>query len=865
MAMLAIEENDEDEVANLEVSTGALTKEEAKVKIKSLVQEKARREDYQNRLERKLAKLDADLAQRREEVESVQRTLQLERSKKSDQAKSDQKEREQKGRAQIERIRGQMDEALFRNAPRKDPAASFEMDTVLVSFTGVNEPVRYNLTFRLDKDTTVKELRDSVCKYWGVQAEDYEGYVLKTMGNSKCHSDLRVKECFKHGEIAALRLENRQVDNADPVTESEKKAIQPKRQKAKGGLGGESRNPNEKAIERVKAFNDNYNKDLKRLGGIYFLLKLRDSKPSEHASKIKLRDFVIYLIFAVLTLGVYNTRRPDGQAYWTRKGVVDAFMAELPPEYYPAHNFSTSPPDQYWTKVPKLTDVFRRSDLLWWLNTTLPAIIWGSGHTNSTSWWLEPPLRQYNLLPGYVAIRVQSVKKPKGSDKRWAFCDKVNEILVESIPFAECQKEFIHQYNQQTENLNELKTYWDEELSGNQTSLDIRGPSKPWQWKSHDERGPRGSDSLAGKIAWYDGSGYMAEYRMNLDKPMAQIDKYRKDMAKMRETDWISTRSRVVIVSLTTYNFQYDLWTASDLIFELPPGGAVKTTHTVRVFRPALNENSHELSETLVDVCRLILSLYVFVFVGIAERRHKTKNHKAGFLYHVSLNGIADIGMVGCTCVATIWRFAAFVNVTSNAFMVDVLDELGAKGYMSTSQLAYEYNTIFVVEGILFVLIMYRLLSLFRIGRTIYLLWHTIGIALKTFCFLIGLFLPAILGFVCLSHSVFGQTMDEFETIEKTILQIYRLLQGDAPFMQLMKTEPVWTMFFITLFYVIMKLCLFSIFAFTVVDAYYIVQLTTPSSAGERWDAKRWYQWAVPPLCVNMFQAMWTRDSSEGG
>ena len=30
------------------------------------------------------------------------------------------------------------------------------------------------------------------------------------------------------------------------------------------------------------------------MGGVYFLLKLRDTKPSEHASKIKLRNIIVY-------------------------------------------------------------------------------------------------------------------------------------------------------------------------------------------------------------------------------------------------------------------------------------------------------------------------------------------------------------------------------------------------------------------------------------------------------------------------------------------------------------------------------------------------------------------------------------------
>jgi hypothetical protein len=615
---------------------------------------------------------------------------------------------------------------------------------------------------------------------------------------------------------------------------------------------------NEKAVSQVKASYENYTRELKKLGGVYFLLKLKDSKPSEHVSKIKLYDFIIYLAFAVLTAMAYQARRPDAQSFWTRKGVEEAFMVRSNPTYYNQNYTVFPPPNEYWTQVPRFTDLRRRSDVLWWLNTTLPSVIWGTEQDNTSH------LAKYNMLPGYVSIRVQSTRKAFGNDARWKFCELTNDEVVQTTTNVECQKPFLTQWNQDTRRIYSLESYWKNQLEVHKTRIDIRGPSKPYIWKSHEEREKEERIHwLAGKISWYDGSGYMVQYRMNIERPKEQLFKYRDDMEQLQSVNWFSTRSRVVIVSLTTYNFEYDLWTACDFLFEMPPGGAIKTAHTIRVFKPAVNENAAELSGTLQDMLRAILCLYVLVFVGIAERRHKTKNHKAGFFYHISLNGIADLGIVVCTFVAIGYRLVIFFQSTSAKYMEEVQDEAGT-GSISSSQLAYTVNSIFMVEGILFVFLMYRLLSLFRISRTIYSLWHTIGIALKALVFLIGLFLPTIIGFALLTYALFGALLPEFENLETTGLIVYRLLRGDAPFLELMQLMPVWTVVVTTLFYCVMKFCLLSIFAFVVLDAYYIVQVTSPITASDYWGFRRWFQWAVPPVCLNMLSAMFTSDSNEG-
>jgi hypothetical protein len=807
----------------------------AKARVKALVKESERKEDYQKRLQRKLQKLDADLAQRREEVEGLQRTLELERKKKSVQAESDKRERSQKALLQEDRIRDQLSEVLYRKTQSQSKNASFELETVLVSFTRPSEAMLYNLTFRLDSETTVEQLRDGACKYWGVDTGDY---ILMTMGNSKCHGQLKVKECFKHGEIAQLRLEMRQCENVE-VSEAELKGIQPKLSKKKKG-DSESARFNKEGVERIQKFGENYVPFLRKMGGIYFLLKLRDQKPSEHASKIKLRDFVIFTALAVLTFALYATRRPDAHQYWYMQSIEDKFMMELPVD--------DAPDSAFTNYVPSFRDISTIDEVWWWLNRTLPVVIWNPSGVDSKS------LRNYNLLPGFFSIRVQNSVSTE--------CGDSNKDVVAQLDGAVCT-EYWDLDNEDKADLPSLSYYWDYMTSVNVTDPAIRGPSLPWRWRSAAENEKQNVDSIRGLVNVYSASGYQVEYRMDIEPTADQLNKYNDDFLTFRRLEWINIRTRVVIVALTTYNFDYDCWASITLLFEIPPSGRVVTSSSIRPFQPSSTETRGELRETIFDIVRCMVAVYILLFIGMSERRHKTKNHKAGARYYASLNGICDVLISVLIFASALWRFVMFGGSTAAEFMDLFIGSGVNEGFYATKSLGDDYNDVFILEGIVFMLIMFRIISLCRISPTVYLLWHTIGIASKSFLFMAIIFLPTITGFALLAQSAFGESLESFDGTAQTIVYSYAMFSGDANVTQLLKWDTFWSSFFVSVFYTVIKFLLLNVFATVMVDSYYVVRLTCSVQRDER-GAKWWLHWACPGILVSMLQSLLSQNSAEG-
>jgi len=311
----------------------------------------------------------------------------------------------------------------------------------------------------------------------------------------------------------------------------------------------------------------------------------------------------------------------------------------------------------------------------------------------------------------------------------------------------------------------------------------------------------------------------------------------------------------MVTISFTVYNFQYDLWLACDYLFELAPGGSISHRRYLQPFKPTMNESRADLSEFYIDIMRVLIAIYIAIFIGIAERKHKTKNHKAGAYYHIALTGIADLGIIICAIIPPVWRLVTFASTKSTAeYMVRVQDNSDVEGFYGSSGMANDYETIFIIEGILFTCIMYRLLSLFRILNPVYMLWHTVGTALRSWFYFMVMAIPLIVGFLFMVQKIWGPYQPKYSSLKKTVIQVYQLIEGDLDVDTMLDQDIVYGTILGVTAYSFITLLLLNIFTAIIVDAYYTVQLTSPAST-EKWDSKRLLKWGVPGICVNIFEA----------
>jgi len=839
---MAVAVIDEEEGAGMNFDAPVADQEEAKKRIKALLEDKKIKEDYYNRLDRKLKTLEGALASQRDEVESLQRTLKQEQDKDSLDNKSRQVEREQKTAKQEERIRNTLSNVLYRKAPprpgKKNDSRAFELDTVLISFIRPNENIRYNLPFRVDSSTTLKHLRDDACKYWDVSTEEF---ILKTMGNSKCQNEIMVQECFKQGEIAQLRLEFKNKEQSS-VTEAEYKAIAPKKQKG----GRSNKDKADQGADSVLRFNDRFTGTLKKMGGVYFLLKLRDLKPSEHVNKIKPRDFCIYLFLGILTFLVYFSQRLPGEDYWLMRGVQDSLFVSVPkPASAINFNVDTS------AHVPEFRDLTRFDDVWDWLQISLPHILWRNSSDGQQS------INTYNTMKGYLSIRQKTLKEPSPV---WLHCDKFKTEVasLEGTPSAACPSVHIEEKLEETadKHFEGLKRYWDYHLNQDKASDFVRGPALPWKFvNAADNSAKHNIGDIYGNLQKYDAGGYTVEYRATLPTLAGQenLAFYRKDMREFRQKNWINNlTTRAVFVGFNVYNYHYDTWVSVSLTIELPPSGVIVPTYEIRPFIPNLFETANEYSVSYFLFLRLLIAMYILFVVGVHEMRHKTRNQKAGYKYYLSLNGICDVSISVCIVITIGLRFALF-NPAKTQDLITEMEDVGKTfGFTDFAEKARQYEWLYVLEGFIFGFTMIRLISLFRINRTIYLLWHTLGHAMKQGIYLCLLFMPTFLFFTFASHRIWGSDLKSFHTLSQSFISVYHMTNGYTSGAELARTDTWLAAFFYTMLYIFVTFLLTCGFATVFVEAYYVVQLTATAS-GEKFGAEKMKTWLVHPVLLSLF------------
>eukprot|EP00405_Crypthecodinium_cohnii_P046556 CAMPEP_0206576128 /NCGR_PEP_ID=MMETSP0325_2-20121206/30551_1 /ASSEMBLY_ACC=CAM_ASM_000347 /TAXON_ID=2866 /ORGANISM="Crypthecodinium cohnii, Strain Seligo" /LENGTH=841 /DNA_ID=CAMNT_0054081253 /DNA_START=32 /DNA_END=2557 /DNA_ORIENTATION=+ len=797
----------------------------AKKLYKLLRQEQQRSEVYQLNLTKKMQRLKADLDERTEKVEQIQRNLLSEERKYADANFTSQRERQYRAQTQEEKIRGHLAEALFSKAASTED--SFELDTVVISYVRLGDGMRYNLTFRVDYSTTVQDLRLCACRYWGIKSEDY---ILKTLANNKCQDGLHVQECFKQGEIAQLRLEARRTTPSQKPTDDELKAIVPIKQKSGRARRHQEKGYNAAGVNKLQQQHDSHASELKRMGGTYFLLRTRAGKPSEHVAKIKLRDVIFYLVLLALSMWSYSTRRPVGRDYWLIRGFSEQLQRPL---YRP----------DGVTPATSLNDIATAEDAVSWIGYTLPRVVMST--VNSTN------LASKNMLLGYLSIRTKHIKTPSSATE---YCEDGKE-MVENLASegAACHPYFVNSDNEATSSFTDLKTYWDAKTQA-EASLDplsrLRGPTNPYDWASaeHNEKEHHVS-SFGGRTQTFDASGYSAEFNLQVS---GRIADYEADIAAFTTAGWFAETCRLIVASFTAYNFDLDMWVAAELAFELSPSGAPTTSVELKPFRPRISETRVEQTHAYSDYARLVIAFYIAVFVGNAERNHKIKDYKAGCLYYTSLNGICDVGIVACILVVVIWRAVGFTTGTTKDYMEEVADVYGTQGFTSMMGTARAYCQIFSVEGLLMLLICNRLISFCRLNSTVYTLWHTLGKATLPFFYFVLMFLPTFTGCVLITNRMYGAYLEEYSTVPGALLQLYQLLEGELDVQRLLKLDVAWTIVVLLLFYIAIRFLLLNAFVAIVVDSYYAVKLT--STRAEKWNGLA--RWVLPSMVWNGIQSL---------
>lgn len=758
-------------------------------KIWQLQAERERKREYTDKLEEKLKALNNELAARTQELDKYSKALDAEQ-KKVKQAASKRRDQGGHGGGNLEIVRGPEDdehrqkekvrhfiEETLQRHMRKEPAPNAlgirtfderdlmvqqrgEMDesdqmvgTVLVHYIKPNSEERFSLSFRIGKDTTVRELKDDACTFWN---ESQVEYILTTVENCKCHDDLSLQKCFRRnagagkGDPAELVLQKKDTKRRT-LTKDEAAQVQ-----AKGKNKWSKKKHNTQEVSTY-SHATTIEESMKKLPGLYAYMTQRDQNELSHLGRIKLRSICVNLLMIMLTYGsVYHLRQPNDE-YFVRLGAATSLTSAWADE------------DRGFEAVTSFEGI-RSIDHAWiWLTYTLPKQVF----------YQQSTLRRTNYVPGYIQIRMQQVTPPEND-----LCTYATEIPAG----VECYAEYYSDDTQGTDEFEGIRRYWEGYNTTNPNETNITGvlgtdsfrSGNPWQFLSAEAADTSRLTTEPGWYQNYDASGYIVQYDVQANSLTddQKIDFYRTDMDVFRSEDWLSPRTRAVHVNIDMYNGNKDYWMSCWFLIEFPSIGVARPHVDVQVYRSLVYQTGMEffgLVQLFTDLLRVVGILYISVYQVWWEIKWEHGRRKSAYRYIFHAMGICDIG---CGVVFVIVFVVRYFVV--GMWGLDHKTEWGeiSSQFWTVRQSAVNWRMHTVLEGILLMFLGFRLCTFLRVNRQFFVLWQTLRSAAKVGWLFLLIFAPIVVGFAVLSHSLLGAHWVSYIDLRSALTAALFNLQG---------------------------------------------------------------------------------------
>jgi len=722
--------------------------------IVQLQAERERRRELTERLQEKLKALNNELAARKEEADRSKNDLLEEQARnrrlaeqrreqegpgKDTHAIQDEAARENASELQVSNVRRFIERHLQENIERgitknelgirvfdevelmveksaeEQAKEATYIDTVLVTYSVPNTELKYNLSFRVDRLMLSKKLREDACLYFGLSEVEF---ILKTMSNAKVHDDLMIQNCFRPNEEAHFILVQKTPKNI-ALMEKELSHIRPlvgKKARAKVPNKVNDAFAGEGVVTGAGA---ELAEQMSVVPGLHKFMTLRDGDVKRHLEELSLRNICIYWALTILTVAIVYILLPPPDGYVCRAGMTDLLAGQK-------------------GEPGSFSSIRSRNETWDWLQSTLPEQLLTEGSD----------LRQNNYMTGYLQIRLQKVQ-PNSSET----CPSQDDRDRPLPAGVSCFEAVYNSDTAEKGQLDSIEAYW-----YGKSGLDGRNVGRtPYTFVSRQDA-PAGFYEARSDNYVFDSSGYSAEYNMQWEPLQDVKQAFLEDLAFLRRMDWIDIQTRAVHVNFMAYNGNYDLWVSNRYTIEMNAFGLVVPRIDVSTFKPVMVDFRVDLDIIAIDMTRMVLTLYVFLFqvpAGFLRAKRETEN---GFRYFSSGAGLSDVIITGLFLSAFITRYTYFsvLRVPSLDYLVDSLND-----FVDSGELTRRYFEHMSVEAALLCVLLQRSCFFLRVNRQIFLIWTTVARAWASTARVVSfIFLPVFFGLVVLGMAITGAYYD---------------------------------------------------------------------------------------------------------
>jgi len=563
-----------------------------------------------------------------------------------------------------------------------------------------------------------------------------------------------------------------------------------------------------------------YHEVAKQFPGLLQVLKVHDMGPSYHLEKITPPDICAVLALLTICLVLFIMQNPPGASFWLLSGMSATL---LEPRY-------ESELDS-WT--PSFRSIGRGGDALRWLNQSLAYALF-----DDTS-----DFRRFNSAPGFLRLRQQRVKSES--------CERTD---MEPVVAADgCYPALVSSATRETADISSvagvpvqprcvLSTGTQIDCGDPATFVDAKANSK-------DHR----VSSLQGRVQRYDASGYQTDVPIivgDTDTSSTPAD-FTQHLTNLVDAKWVDVSTRMLLAEFSAYNGNFDRWLSFQFLFELSPSHSALPTARIFPLRLHTAETYSENFIMFMDYLRLVLVLYVGLFMIPKGVRHKHRHKKAGYLHFLTVDGLVDTATVLLFFITFLSRLVVFQRRSLKS--KEVIKQM-KESFQSWSEMGALYDSMNILEGLLVLCLLIRIVTFFRLARPVYLLWRVLGRAIPQYIYFAFVFLPVFMGFVFAAHAIWGPYLESFESFGRSFISLMMFLNGNLNLRPLHDVQQYWTAVFVLLFFVVVSLLLVNVFIAIMVDAQYTVRITDDGQevSKYRWGVREWINWMFPTFIAGV-------------
>ncbi|CAL8108414.1 unnamed protein product [Calicophoron daubneyi] len=275
-----------------------------------------------------------------------------------------------------------------------------------------------------------------------------------------------------------------------------------------------------------------------------------------------------------------------------------------------------------------------------------------------------------------------------------------------------------------------------------------------------------------GDVSWYAGGGYVHALRGSKEEMLTKIQ-------TLKSQNWIDFKTRAMIIQLTTYNPNVNLFAIITVLVEKPGIGSLIPHYRIEIAN--LLGNSTQSVQTAFQV------LYVFALICYLVKEMRNI-YKSGWRYFKSFWTFTELFII----IGSIAAIAAFAYMTqATTKHVNEFSRTHGTVFMNFQFLAYWNEALVYLTACICFFATLKMIRLLRFNKHIGLFGSVMSYAWRDMRYFFLVFGTVFLAFVIVFYLLYSATLKDFRSFLASMETSLQIILGKFDFTAMYEREMI--------------------------------------------------------------------------